>query len=32
VAGDDSHNRNVMIEIRPVNGMSEISVTVVAKK
>ena len=31
-AGDDSHNRNVMIDVRPVNGMSEVSITVVAKK
>jgi len=32
VAGDDSHTRNVMIDVRPVNGMSEVSITVVAKK
>jgi hypothetical protein len=31
-AGDDSHNRNVMIDIRPVKEMSEVSITVVAKK
>jgi hypothetical protein len=31
-AGDDSHNRNVMIDIRPDKGVSEISITVVAKK
>jgi hypothetical protein len=31
-AGDDSHNRNVMIDVRPDKGISEVSVTVVAKK
>lgn len=33
-AGDDSHSRNVMIDIRPdkVKGVSEVSITVVAKK
>jgi hypothetical protein len=31
-AGDDSHNRNVMIDVRPDKGMSEVSITVVAKK
>ena len=31
-AGDDSHNRNVMIDIRPDKGISEVSITVVAKK
>jgi len=33
-AGDDSHSRNVMIEIRPDKdrGVSEVSITVVAKK
>jgi hypothetical protein len=34
VAGDDSHNRNVMIDIRldKGKGVSEVSITVVAKK
>ena len=31
-AGDDSHNRNVMIDVRPDKGMSQVSITVVAKK
>jgi hypothetical protein len=31
-AGDDSHNRNVMIDIRPDKGMSEVSITVPEKK
>ena len=31
-AGDDSHNRNVMIDVRPDKGVSEVSITVVAKK
>jgi hypothetical protein len=33
-AGDDSHNRNVMIDIRldKDKGVSEVSITVVAKK
>ena len=31
-AGDDSHHRNVMIDVRPDKGMSEVSITVVAKK
>jgi hypothetical protein len=33
-AGDESHNRNVMIDIRPDKdkGVSEVSITVVAKK
>ena len=31
-AGDESHNRNVMIDVRPDKGMSEVSITVVAKK
>ena len=32
VAGDDSHNRNVMIDIKPDKGVSEVSITVGAKK
>jgi hypothetical protein len=31
-AGDDSHNRNVMIDVRPDKGMSQVNITVVAKK
>ena len=31
-AGDESHNRNVMIDVRPDKGVSEVSITVVAKK
>jgi len=31
-AGDESHIRNVMIDIRPDKGVSEVSITVVAKK
>ena len=31
-AGDESHTRNVMIDIRPDKGVSEVSITVVAKK
>ena len=31
-AGDDAHNRNVMIDVRPDKGTSEVSITVVAKK
>ena len=30
-AGDDSHTRNVMIDIHPDKGLSEVSITVVAK-
>jgi hypothetical protein len=30
-AGDDSHARNVMIDIRPDKGLSAVSITVVAK-
>jgi hypothetical protein len=30
-AGDQSHTRNVMIDIRPNKDMSEVSITVVAK-
>ena len=31
-AGDESHNRNVMIDVRPDKGVSQVSITVVAKK
>ena len=31
-AGDDSHNRNVMIDVRPDKGMSQVSITVPEKK
>ena|ERR1051325_5717070 len=31
-AGDDSHDRNVMIDVRPDNDVSQVSITVVAKK
>jgi len=31
-AGDDSHGRNVMIDVRPDHGISQVSITVVAKK
>ena len=31
-AGDESHNRNVMIDVRPDKGVSEVTITVVAKK
>jgi len=30
-AGDESHSRNVMIEVRPDKGTSEVSINVVAK-
>lgn len=31
-AGDEAHNRNVMIDVRPDKGVSEVTITVVAKK
>jgi len=31
-AADDSHSRNVMIDIRPDKDMSEVSISVVSKK
>ena len=31
-AADDSHTRNVMIDVRPDKGVSQVSITVVAKK
>jgi hypothetical protein len=31
-AGDEAHNRNVMVDVRPDKGMSEVTITVVAKK